>query len=225
MKKTYIYKVFALALLISSAFLLVGCNQNNANQNNNFQESDDIISENNNNDMTSEPVISIKDKIPFYKKQLNMNYTKGVEIEPLYLVIHETANTRAGADANAHYRYWSTNPDANASTHFVVDSEEIYQMLELNQMAWHVGDNKGYSEITNYNSIGIEIAVNSDGDFDKARQNAIELTIEIMNKLNMSIDQLKTHNDASGKNCPTIMLKNRYLLDDFYAQVEKGLNK
>ena len=161
--------------------------------------------------------------VPFHKKQLNINYSKNTTITPKYLVIHETANTRAGADANAHYRYWSTNASANASTHFVVDSNKIYQMLELNQMAWHVGDNKGYSDITNRNSIGIEICVNSDGEYMVAREYTIDLTIQIMNELNMSIDQLKNHRDASGKFDPIIMLNNN-LWDDFKAQVNLGLN-
>lgn len=163
-------------------------------------------------------------RIPVQIKQINMNYSKGVTIKPKYLVIHETNNYRAGADANAHYRYWSTNSTANASTHFVVDNNEIYQMLKLNQAAWHVGDNKGYSDITNFNSIGIEIAVNSDGDYMQARQNTIQLTINLMKELDMDISQLKRHYDASGKWCPQNMLDEPELWTDFVQQVEKGLN-
>lgn len=172
---------------------------------------------------TKDFFVSGKNVIPFHKKQLTFNYSKNVVMKPKYLVIHETANTSIGADANAHYRYWSTNSTANASTHFVVDSNEIYQMLELNQMAWHIGDNKSYSDIKNTNSIGIEICVNEDGDYMKARQHTIDLTISIMNKLGMTIDQLKIHQDASGKFDPIIMLNNN-LWGDFVNQVAKGLN-
>lgn len=167
--------------------------------------------------------VSSQEIIPFYKKQLTMNYTKGVVIWPKYLVIHETGNPRVGANAYNHYRYWSSNDDANASTHFVVDSKEIYQMLELNQMAWHVGDNKGFSKITNSNSIGIEIAINADGDYNQAKQNAIELTAQLMRFLKMDISQLKTHYDASGKDCPQIILENN-AWDDFAYQVNLRLN-
>lgn len=162
---------------------------------------------------------------PFYKKQIQHNYNKGLTIAPKYIVIHETANTAVGANANAHYRYWNRDPEAYASTHFVVDSNEIYQMLELNQSAWHVGDNKNHSDITNLNSIGIEVAVNADGDFSKARQNAIDLTINLMKALNMDITQLKRHYDASGKYCPTNMLQNPELWQDFVNQVANGLNE
>lgn len=233
MKSKVSKKLLALTLVLLTSVLVVGCNNQKTSKmeenkviDNEERNTDEAI-QNESNELIigEEPVVSIKNRIPYHKMQLTMNYSKGVEIKPVYLVIHETANTRAGATASAHYRYWSSNPSANASTHFVVDSEEIYQMLELNQMAWHVGDNKGYSDITNTNSIGIEICVNSDGDFEKARQNAIDLAIEIMNELHMSIDQLKTHHDASGKNCPTNMLKDRLLLIDFYNQVEKGLKQ
>jgi|SRR5690554_3636756 len=163
--------------------------------------------------------------IPFHKKQIQYNYNKNLTIKPKYIVIHETANTSIGADANAHYRYWNRDPKAYASAHFVVDSTEIYQMLELNQSAWHVGDNKGYSDITNVNSIGIEVAVNADGDFSKARQNAIDLTINLMRALNMNISQLKRHYDASGKYCPTNMLTEPELWQDFVYQVNQGLKE
>jgi hypothetical protein len=163
--------------------------------------------------------------IPYYKKQLTINYSNGITITPKYLVIHETDNYSVGADADAHYRYWSTNADAEASTHFVVDSTQIYQMLELNQKAWHVGDNKEYSDITNSNAIGIEIAVNDDGNFETATQHAINLTIAIMRELHMTIDQLKMHNDASGKEDPIHFLNNPKLWDDFIAQVQAGIVK
>src|SRR5690554_1665762 len=39
--------------------------------------------------------------IPFYKKQIQHNYNKGLIIKPKYIVIHETANTAVGANANA----------------------------------------------------------------------------------------------------------------------------
>lgn len=161
--------------------------------------------------------------IPFFKKQIQYNYYKNRVIKPEYIVIHETANTAVGANARNHYLYWNREPNANASTHFVVDNREIYQMLELNQGAFHVGDNKGHSDITNFNSIGIEIAVNQDGNFYQARENAIQLTINIMKYLNMDISQLKRHYDASGKNCPTNMLLDDSLWTDFVMQVAEGV--
>jgi N-acetylmuramoyl-L-alanine amidase CwlA len=152
------------------------------------------------------------------KKLISKNYSKGVTITPKYIVIHETGNTAVGANAEAHFKYWNTNDKAQASAHFVVDDTKVIQLLELNQRAWHVGDNKGYSDITNSNSIGVEICVNSDGDYDKAVSNAVELVQWLLKETGLNIDSLKTHNNASDKNCPTIMLRNN-MWDDFKNRV------
>lgn len=148
------------------------------------------------------------------KKIISMNYSKGVTITPKYIVIHETDNTRAGANADAHFTYWNTNENANSSAHFVVDSTKVIQLLELNQRAWHVGDNVGYSEITNSNSIGIEICVNSDGDYLTARQKCIELVKYLLGVTGLTPDRVVRHNDASGKYCPRNMLDNPQLWID-----------
>jgi len=87
-----------------------------------------------------------------------------------YIVIHETANTRKGANANAHARLQANGNSRNASWHYQVDDKEIVQSFSDNSQCWHAG-NKYYNE----NSIGIEICVNSDGDFKKAVDNAVKL--------------------------------------------------
>ena len=154
------------------------------------------------------------------KKLISKNYSKGVTITPKYIVIHETANTKAGANADAHYNYWNTSNSAKASAHFVVDDKKIIQLLPLDVKAWHVGDNKGYSDITNNNSIGIEICVNSDGNYDIAFQNAVALTKQLMTELNIPIDRVVRHFDASGKNCPESMSGNNWALwNTFKAQL------
>src|SRR5699024_623382 len=57
---------------------------------------------------------------------------------------------------------------------------------------------------TKYNkeSIGIEICVNSDGNFKKAVDNAVDLTKQLMNKYSISASNVIQHNAASGKDCP-----------------------
>jgi len=158
--------------------------------------------------------------IQIEQRFISRNYSKGVVITPKYIVVHETANTAAGADADSHYTYWNTNEYANASAHFVVDDTKILQLLPLDAKAWHVGDNKGHSDITNNNAIGLEICVNSDGNYTAARQNAIELVRYLMKITSLSPDQVVTHNDASGKWCPAIMLTQN-LWEDFKMQIRK----
>ena len=149
------------------------------------------------------------------KRLISKNYSKGVTITPQFIVIHETDNTSVGANADAHFKYWNTYDKANSSVHFVVDDAKVIQLLELNQKAWHVGDNNGYSKITNNNSIGVEICVNSDGDYTKARENCIELVKYLLDITDLSADKVVRHNDASGKYCPRKMLDNPQLWIDF----------
>ena len=114
-----------------------------------------------------------------------------------YIVIHETANTRKGANANAHARLQASGNSRNASWHYTVDDKEIVQSFSDNAQCWHAG-NKYY----NQNSIGIEICVNSDGNFKKAVDNAVELTKQLMRKYNVPASRVIQHNQASGKDCP-----------------------
>src|SRR5690625_4782874 len=114
-----------------------------------------------------------------------------------YIVIHETANTRKGANANAHARLQASGNSRQASWHYQVDDKEIVQSFDDNKQCWHAG-NRYY----NQNSIGIEICVNSDGDFKKAVDNAAKLVRYLMKKYNIPESRVIQHNAASGKNCP-----------------------
>jgi len=159
------------------------------------------------------------------KKQLiSMNYSKGQIIKPEFIVIHETANKARGANAQSHFRFWDTNPNAKSSAHFVVDDQVVIQLAEFKPgscwRCWHVGDNKGHSNITNSNSIGIEICVNSDGDFEKARQNCIELVKWLMPQVWLGSERVVRHYDSSGKHCPATMLDHPEMWDDFKRQIK-----
>ncbi|WP_439875158.1 S-layer homology domain-containing protein [Bacillus mycoides] len=136
----------------------------------------------------------------------NENIRPGYAMDPKYITIHETANTSNGANALNHAKYLDSqargNTDRSASWHFTVDDKEIYQHLPLNEVGWHAGNKTG-----NYESIGIEIAVNSDGDYVKAVENARKLAAYLMNELNISLDHVQKHQFWSGKNCPAFMIQ------------------
>ena len=75
---------------------------------------------------------------------------------------------RNGANARMHAAYVK-NPSTSVSWHYTVDDEQIiYQHLPTNEIGWHAGD--GGTGQGNRESIGIEICVNSDGQFAKARE-------------------------------------------------------
>lgn len=124
----------------------------------------------------------------------------GIKMSPQYITIHETDNTNKGATASAHANLQYNGNSRTASWHYTVDDKSIYQSIPDNEVAWHAGD--GSSGTGNRKSIGVEICVNSDGDFTKAKQNAAELVRYLMNKHNIPISRVVQHNRWSGKNCP-----------------------
>lgn len=103
------------------------------------------------------------------------------------ITIHETANTSEGADAEAHSDYLSTTSD-EVSWHYTVDDHQIYQHLPDNEEAWHSGDREG-----NHSSIGIELCVNADGNFDQTMENAAKLTAFLLKEYDLTIDDVKQH--------------------------------
>jgi N-acetylmuramoyl-L-alanine amidase len=144
------------------------------------------------------------------KKQIKFNRTKRTQA-PAYIVIHDTGNKGAGADALAHFNYFNGG-DRQSSADFFVDDKSIIQVNDYNKFyTWHCGDGNGKYGITNKNSLGIEICVNSDGNYDMAVKNTIELVKKLMRELNIPIGNVVRHYDASKKSCPASMSANNWL--------------
>lgn len=129
----------------------------------------------------------------------------GFPMIPKFITIHDTANTRAGADARAHANYLKSNAAAlrGVSWHYTVDDKEIYQHLPLNENGWHAGD--GRNGIGNRQSIGIEICENRDGNRGQAEANAAWLTAKMLTEWGLSIYAVRQHYNWSRKNCPRII--------------------
>jgi hypothetical protein len=129
----------------------------------------------------------------------------GHALTPKYITIHDTANTRAGADALAHASYLKGNTAANipVSWHFTVDDKVSYQHLPLNENGWHAGDGRG--GVGNRQSIGIEICENQDGNRARAEANAAWLTAKLLTDFRLGIDAVRQHHDWVGKNCPRVL--------------------
>ena len=120
----------------------------------------------------------------------------------VYITIHETGNTDAGADAEAHGKYLTSSAGEASLTswHYTVDDHAIVQHLPDNETAYHAGDGAGGPG--NATSIGIEICVNQDGDFEAARANAAALVRLLMAEHGIPLGNIKQHHDWNGKNCP-----------------------
>ena len=126
------------------------------------------------------------------------NFTKGGN-KIKYIVIHFTGNKNDTANGNA--KYFSQD-GRNASAHYFIDKTECVQVVSDLDKAWHVGDGKGKYNISNSNSIGIEMC-GDNGDISATTEaNTLILVKELMQKYNVSKDRIVRHYDASRKNCP-----------------------
>lgn len=132
-----------------------------------------------------------------------------------YIVIHYTGNDGDKAANNAKY---FQSPNRNASAHYFVDSENIYQSVSDLYTAWSVGGAKYsdcgktgggslYGKATNANSISIELCDDlKNGKIeptDNTIQNALILIRELMKKYNIPLDRVIRHFDVNGKKCPS----------------------
>lgn len=145
-----------------------------------------------------------------------------------WIVIHETGNRSKGADAKSHAAYMQSLAKSNGqylSWHYTVDDKEIYHHIPDNEIAWHAGDGRA-EDGGNMSGIGIEICVNPEGDFSKARANAAWLTAKLLKDFNLPVTAVKQHHDFSsyGKNCPET-IRNQGLWNDFIAKVSGCLNE
>ena len=118
-----------------------------------------------------------------------------------YIVIHETANTSRGANANAHARLQAGGNSRSASWHYQVDDKEIVQSYNDTVRCWHAGSSS-YA----LDGISIEICVNRDGSYAKAVKNAQKLVKYLRKKHGIPWDRIISHKFITGKNCPTKML-------------------
>lgn len=151
----------------------------------------------------------------------------GTVREIKYLVIHETDNTSAGANAAAHNSFIHQNADAESgivSWHYTVDDHEIYHHLPDDESAYHAGDQMT-EDGGNKNGIGIELCVNEDGDFEQTLINAEKLCARLLIAYGLKPEQaLKKHEDFSGKVCPaTLIAEDRW--DEFCTAVAERYNE
>ncbi|MEQ2442495.1 N-acetylmuramoyl-L-alanine amidase [Pseudoflavonifractor sp. CLA-AP-H29] len=139
-----------------------------------------------------------------------------------YITIHETGNTSAGADAEDHGKYLASSAGEASLTswHYTVDDHAIVQHIPDGETAYHAGD--GAAGPGNAQSIGIEICVNSDGDFEKAKANAAALVRLLMAEHSIPLANIKQHHDWNGKNCPATIRATPGAWEEFLALCSEG---
>lgn len=124
-----------------------------------------------------------------------------------YITVHETANTKVGADAEMHRQFTHNGGGAeNVSFTYVIDDHEAIELVPRGEKSWQAGD--GTNGPGN-SSTSIEACVNQDGNWDKTRENlAYLIAWLIQNDSNLSFSRIVQHNQWSGKNCPTRLRAN-----------------
>lgn len=134
-----------------------------------------------------------------------------------YITIHETANTGVGANADAHANF--INNGAGETWHYTVDDKHAVQHYLHTTSCWHTATYNG-----NTQSIGIEMCVNSDGDYIQTLLNTIELVQSLMKQEGISSSNVVQHNYWSGKNCPTLLREGTHGMtwNQFLTQVKGG---
>lgn len=155
------------------------------------------------------------------KTQLTtVNRTQMSNKENKYIVIHYVGAV-SSAKANADY-FRSVNRQASA--HYFVDENEIWQVVKESDSAWHCGTKgKYYNNCRNSNSIGIEMCCfNNNGTLDiseKVVENTIELTRQLMAKYNIPVENVVRHYDVTHKCCPAPFVENPNKWNDFKSRL------
>ncbi len=141
---------------------------------------------------------------------------------PKYIVIHETDNFSKGADAGRHAQAQAAG-HLSTSVHYYAGSDGTYQAADHRDGTYSIGIEYGgdhaIKDATNRNTINIEICVNEDGDYTKARENAIELVKHLIQTTGIPAERVIRHFDAKGKYCPRKMMDSSALWEDFKRQI------
>lgn len=147
----------------------------------------------------------------------------------LWIVVHESGMPGAGNDAELLARIQRQQADGErtyrqASWNYQIDHEKIYQSFDDTVYCWHAGGDYGkYLPLGNSNSIGIEMCINEDGNYDGAMAHDAKLVAHLMYKYNLKMENVIRHNDTSGKICPNYMIEtNRY--GEFLEKVRNEYN-
>ncbi|MBQ8292856.1 MAG: N-acetylmuramoyl-L-alanine amidase [Bacilli bacterium] len=144
----------------------------------------------------------------------------------LWIVVHESGMPGEGNNAELlakiqYDRAYGNRPYSPASWNYQVDHEGIYQSFDDEVYCWHAGGDYGkWLPYRNSNSIGIEMCINQDGNYDGAMHQDAKLIAYLMHKYNLTFDNVVRHHDTSGKECPSYMLRtDRY--NEFLQMVAK----
>lgn len=141
---------------------------------------------------------------------------------PQYIVVHNTDNFAAGADASAHARA-QYNGNLSTSVHYYTDDKDtVYQTAPHGRGCWHVGVDYGgrlFGTVNNKNSIGVEMCVQAGYDFQRAFANTVEFVRQLMAETGIPAERVVQHYDVCAKNCPS-QIRAKGMWEEFKHQVK-----
>lgn len=148
------------------------------------------------------------------------SYGKGNPITSI--TVHQTGNPNKGANAEMHARLQTNLNPRQASWHYSVDDKQVVQSFPDDIRCWHATDGRGPGNTT---SLAIEICINSDGDYNKAVENATELVKIKLKEYGLRIADVKKHFDWFNKFCPQQLMSGHKGIswDDFINMVESDV--
>lgn len=160
--------------------------------------------------------------------KVNKNYVSNNNTyesnNPQYIVVHNTDNFVAGADASAHARA-QYNGNLSTSVHYYTDDKDtVYQTAPHRRGCWHVGVNYGgrlFGKVNNKNSIGVEMCVQAGYDFDRAFANTVEFVRQLMAETGIPAERVVQHYDVCAKNCPS-QIRAKGMWEKFQRQIGNG---
>jgi len=128
-------------------------------------------------------------------------------LDPKGMCWHWTSNPKRGAGAENHWQYWH-NTDVGAQ--YVVDDHTILQAAPDNEVVWHAGGGdytayakKKYPAGCNSSLIGVEMCINSDGDWNETYRNAGHLgSVKCVQYGWSPYINFERHYDCTRKDCP-----------------------
>lgn len=122
----------------------------------------------------------------------------GTSYNKKWIVIHDTANNKEGANAEMHSRFIKTTD--KASWHYTIDDQDIYYHIPNNEIAWHAATAEG-----NRYGIGIETCIHPGVDYNTVMRKTAKLASELMMKYDLTMYSIRQHNYFSGKDCPQVI--------------------
>jgi N-acetylmuramoyl-L-alanine amidase CwlA len=181
-----------------------------------------------------------KNELNIIQKTSNNNTTNKNNRKIEFIVLHYTAGTNSKQGTAKNIADYFSKPTTKASADFIVDDVDIVQYNGdiKNRYCWAVGGAKLKSKVNslsakfygickNDNSISIEMCSRKkdtkslkakDDDWYLTKEtisNAIKLTKFLMEKYNISINHIITHNMVTGKMCPQPWVKNEMALENW----------